>query len=71
MRRILLFLSFVLFAFNMQATGHIKFMGIEVDGNYNSFKDSLEAKGFKYMSSFESLHKFYGKFANEIVTLNV
>ena len=23
------------------------------------------------MSSFETLHKFYGKFANEIVTLNV
>lgn len=46
-------------------------MGIEVNGNYESFKDSLGSKGFKYMSSFESLHRFFGKFANEIVILNV
>lgn len=50
---------------------HIKFMGIEVSGNYENFKDSLKGKGFTYISSFETLHKFYGKFANEIVTLNV
>lgn len=71
MTRIILFLSFLLFTINLQATGHIKFMGIEVNGNYESFRDSLEARGFKYMSSFETLHKYYGKFANEIVILNV
>lgn len=46
-------------------------MGIEVSGNYESFKDSLMSKGFTYLSSFETLHSFYGKFANEIVKLNV
>lgn len=71
MRRIFLFFVFLLFAFTMQAAGHIRFMGIEVDGNYDSFKDSLETRGFKYMSSFETLYKYYGKFANEIVTLDV
>lgn len=50
---------------------HIRFMGIEVNGNYKSFKDSLKSKGFSYVSSFETLHKFRGKFANEIVVLNV
>lgn len=71
MKRILLIMTLILAASNMQATGHIKFMGIEVSGDYESFKDSLLSKGFTYMSSFETLHKFYGKFANEIVTLNV
>ena len=56
---------------NLRASDHIKFMGIDVNGTYESFRDSLEAKGFIYMSSFETLYKFYGKFANEIVTLNV
>lgn len=46
-------------------------MGIDVNGKYESFKDSLEAKGFVYTNSYETLHTFYGKFANEIVTLNV
>lgn len=46
-------------------------MGIEVNGSYDNFKDSIVAKGFTYVSSFESMHIFYGKFANELVTLNV
>ena len=46
-------------------------MGLEVSGNYEIFKDSILSKGFKYINSFESLHRFYGKFANEIVTLNI
>ena len=71
MRKYLLLLVLTLYVANISASNHIKFMGIEVNGNYDSFKDSLKAKGFTYMSSFETLHKFYGKFANEIVTLNV
>ena len=46
-------------------------MRTEVTGDFESFKDSLELKGFTYIDSFETLHRFYGKFANEIVTLNV
>lgn len=46
-------------------------MGTEVSGNYESFKDSLTLKGFTLVDSFETLHRFYGKFANEFVTLNV
>ena len=71
MKRILFILTLIFAVSHMQATGHIKFMGIEVSGDYESFKDSLLSKGFTYMSSFETLHKFYGKFANEVVTLNV
>ena len=55
----------------LQAAGHVKFMGIEVAGNYETFKDSLERKGFLYISSFETMHRYYGKFANEIVRLEV
>lgn len=71
MKRILFILTLILAVSNMQATEHIKFMGIDVSGDYESFKDSLLTRGFRYMSSFETLHKFYGKFANEIVTLQV
>ena len=71
MKRCLLFLMLMLVITNIRAIGHIKFMGIELDGTFEDFKDSIEAKGFKYMSSYESLHKFYGKFANEIVTLEI
>ncbi len=71
MKKHLLLFVLTLFVTNVYASNHIKFMGIEVNGNYESFKDSLKAKGFTFMSSYESLYKFYGKFANEIVTLNV
>ena len=71
MKRILFILTLIFAVSHMHATGHIKFMGIEVSGDYESFKDSLLSRGFTYTSSFETLHKFYGKFANEIVTLNV
>lgn len=71
MRKFVIIFSLTLCITSVQATGHIKFMGIEVTGSYDNFKDSLKTKGFSYVSSFETLHKFYGKFANEIVTLNV
>ena len=70
MKRILLILALIIAIPNLQATGHIKFMGIEVSGDYE-IKDSLLSKGFTYISTYETLHKFYGNFANEIVTLNV
>lgn len=44
-------------------------MNIEVNGKYEDFKDSLEAKGFRYLKSYKTCHTFYGIFANEIVTL--
>ena len=46
-------------------------MGIDIDGNYKDFKINLENKGFIYESSYKSLHKFYGIFANEAVQLQV
>lgn len=71
MKRFLLFIALTFAISTIQATTHVKFMGIEVGGDYESFKDSLLSKGFTYVSSFETLYEFYGKFANEIVTLNV
>lgn len=69
MRKTAIFFYLILFVSYLNATSHIKFMGIEVTGSYESFKDSLKAKGFTYMSSFENLHNFYSKFATEIVKL--
>ena len=46
-------------------------MGVEIAGDYSSFKDSLESKGFVYTTSFETMYKFYGRFVNEIVKLEV
>lgn len=71
MKRIILLFVITLFTTNILASNHIKFMGIEVNGSYVSFKDSLIAKGFVYIDSYETIHKFCGKFANEIVTLSV
>lgn len=71
MKRIVLFVVLTFSSYNLFASEHIKFMGIEVTGIFEDFKDSLEIRGFSYMSSFETLHKFYGKFANEIVSLNI
>ncbi len=64
-------LVFLVSSTNLFADGHIKFMGVEIAGDYKSFKDSLESKGFIYTNSFETMHKFYGKFTNEIVQLEV
>lgn len=69
-RRLFFLLSLVI-SFTVAYGQHIKFMGTEVTGDYENFKDSLVLKGFTYIDSFETLHRFYGKFANEIVTLNV
>lgn len=66
MRLLFLLLSLVL-SLSVTYGQHIKFMGTEVTGNYESFKDSLTLKGFTYVDSFETLHKFYGKFANELI----
>ena len=70
MRLLFLFLSLIL-SVSVSYGQHIKFMGTEVTGFFESFKDSLTLKGFTHVGSFETLHKFYGKFANEFVTLNV
>lgn len=70
MRRILLVLTLFLSMSSVRAIEHIRFHGVEL-GDYESFKDSLVAKGFSYMNSFETQHSFYGVFANEIVALCV
>ena len=67
----LLFLISLVFSFTVAYGQHIKFMGTEVTGDYENFKDSLELKGFTYIDSFETVHMFCGTFANERVTLNV
>ena len=46
-------------------------MGVEVTGMCNDFRDSLETKGFVYISSYKTLYEYQGMFANEKVTLNV
>lgn len=46
-------------------------MGLELNGKYENFRDSLKARGFKYVSSFHSIHNFKGKFEGENVSLSV
>lgn len=71
MKRLLFVATLLLSASFSPAFGHIRFMGIELSGCYENFKDSLTARGFTYLSSYETLHKFYGKFANEMVIINI
>lgn len=71
MKRYLLYLILTLLATNIQGSDHIMFMGIEVNGSNEVFNDSLVARGFTYLNSYEIMQKYYGKFANEIVILNV
>lgn len=43
---------FLLFLFNfVHASDHIDFMGIEVSGDIDCFKDSLLSKGFSFVDS--------------------
>lgn len=69
MKRLILLFILTFPVFNSFA--HIKFMGIEITGQYDVFKDSLETKGFLYESSFATSHTFSGIFANEFVTVEV
>lgn len=72
MKRILiLFIWLLSFNVNINSTNHIKFMGLELNGKYDSFKDSLKARGFKYIDSFHSIHNFIGKYKGEEVSLYV
>lgn len=71
MSRILFAFFFIIQFANAYSTNHIRFMGLSVTGDIDQFKDSLVIKGFSYIDSYESSYKFFGKFANEIVTLTV
>ena len=71
MRRIVLVLLFIIQCICAHSSGHIKFMGMDVTGNMESFKNSLVTKGFFYVDSFKSSFRFQGEFANEFVTLTV
>ena len=46
-------------------------MGMDIDGCVEDFNQRLEMKGFSFIDSFETSYSFWGKFANEIVTLTV
>ena len=71
MKRIVLVLLFIIQCVCARSSGHIKFMGMDVTGNMESFKDSLVTKGFFYVESFKSSCRFHGEFANEFVTLTI
>lgn len=71
MKKAFLLLFILIFSYNMNATNHIKFLDIELTGNYNDFKDSLRKKGFKYVSSFLHSYNFRGKIKHEPVYLTV
>ncbi len=71
MKKTFIILVLLSFFIGAQASIHLKFMGIDIDGDFNDFKISLENKGFVYEDSYKSLHKFYGVFANEVVKLQV
>lgn len=71
MRRIIFVLLLIIQSASVYSSGHIKFMGMDVTGNMELFKDSLITKGFYYVDSFKSSCRFQGEFANEFVTLTV
>lgn len=59
------------YATSILAVNHITFEGIELNGSFKSFKDSLKSRGFRYVDSFHSMYNFRGKFKNETVSLSV
>lgn len=72
MKRILfLFICLLSFNVNINSANYIKFLGLELNGKYDNFKDSLKTRGFKYVDSFHSIHNFIGKFRGEEVSLYV
>ena len=46
-------------------------MGIPINGSSEVFLQQLKEKGFTQISQFESSYKLFGKFANEIVEIDV
>lgn len=71
MKKNISIIALLFFTLNSFSSNHIKFMGIEVNKPIKVFKDSLYTKGFKTIKIDRSTYRLYGKFANEIVTLEI
>lgn len=71
MKRIILLIIFLSHLTFLYSSDNIKFMGIDVNGDFDTFKKELIIKGFIYSNSYKSAHKFIGELANEIVELTV
>ena len=71
MKRLLFLLLLINHFIGMYSSGHIKFMGLNMTGCIEQYKDSLNLKGFTFISSDSNSFYFYGVFANEPVKLCV
>lgn len=71
MKHIIFVITFLTLTLNNFSSNHIKFMGIEVNKSTRTFKDSLYTRGFKPIKTDKKTYSFYGKFANEIVTVEI
>lgn len=63
MKRVFLFITIALFAGSVMAEGHMKFLGIEMTGNTESFAKQIEAKGYTMLGSLNGMTMLTGTFS--------
>ena len=72
MKRILFILALVMSTVTMMAEDeHLKFKGVEIDGNLSSFAKKLEGQGFTISSVEDDYYKMTGTFTAQDVKLVV
>lgn len=69
MKRILLTIICVVAVIFAHAEGHMRFKGIEIDGDLNSFKSKLEEQGF-YGITQDGVGLMTGRFTGDMVLLS-
>lgn len=63
MNKIIVFILFIIIHLNVNAQEHLKFKGIEINGNVNAFAKLLEKDGFKLVENRGSILCYNGDFA--------
>lgn len=71
MKRIILIFILLNHLALLYSSNSIRFMGIDINGDVDTFKKELINKNFIYSDSYKTAHKFIGKFVNETVELTV
>lgn len=63
MKKFLLLFTLLFSSLIMNAEGHLKFMGVEINGKANIFVEKMKAKGFRVKDNLENAFVMNGKFA--------
>lgn len=69
MKRITFIFAMAVIAINVMAEGHMKFKGVEIDGNIQSFERAMHKQGFSTSSKHSAYRGMQGLFGGEDVVL--